>query len=278
LRGPARPLAPRLRRSAAAASASRLAPIASSSPWARRARSTAIGGSDRARLRASSSRARAASSGRPAPANASTARSSKAGADGSPVASNTRPRASAASASTRLRRVAAAIASSCAAASPAASIAPDASRASTRRASSGTASTFDPLIWASRRSASVAAASGSAREAEVHRRVDRLGLVREVGEQPGGLVEASLQDSDLREPRGRMNAAGTLPRRGQLAQRRNKLSLSVIDAPVGRRDVGAAGAAEREQRHVVVCAHERLEDLAPLLRSLVVACELAREY
>jgi hypothetical protein len=110
-----------------------------------------------------------------------------------------------------------------------------------------------------------------------HGRLGGVRLVLESGEQLLCLVEATLQNADLREPRGRMDAAGALARVGQLAQSLEQLLLGGVDAAVRRRHVRAAAPAEGEERNVVVGTDERLEDLAPLPRPLVVACPLAGE-
>ncbi len=65
---------------------------------------------------------------------------------------------------------------------------------------------------------------------------------------------------------------------GQFANRRDELLLGGIDPPVCGEDVGATGAAKREQRDVVVSPHELLQDAAPLLRPLGIPRALAREH
>ena len=104
------------------------------------------------------------------------------------------------------------------------------------------------------------------------------GSALESGEEVLCLVEATLEDADLGEPRGRRHAARSLARLGQLPDGRDELRLGGVDATVRREDVGAARATEREQRDVVVLPHELVENLAPLLRPLGVASPLAREH
>ena len=64
----------------------------------------------------------------------------------------------------------------------------------------------------------------------------------------------------------------------ELADRRDELLLGGVDPAVRGEDIGAARAAEREERDVVVSSHELLENLAPLLWPLGVARPLTREH
>jgi hypothetical protein len=73
-----------------------------------------------------------------------------------------------------------------------------------------------------------------------------------------------------------VHAARALARLHQLAKGGEQLLLGSVDPAVRRRDVCAAGAAEREQRHVVVLAREALEHPRPLPRPLVITRQLTR--
>ena len=154
-----------------------------------------------------------------------------------------------------------------------------ASRAWTSCSRSGAASRFVQPI-SSRRATSSASAAACLAAGEAHRngRADSVGIALEPGEELLRLVEATLEDTDLGQPRGRGHAARSLAGLGQLPYRRDELRLGGVDSTVGGEDVGAARAAEREQGHVVVLPHELVEDLAPLLRPLGVARPLAREH
>ena len=130
---------------------------------------------------------------------------------------------------------------------------PSASLAWTRRSSSGAASRFVAPELVELRSRSALAACGlAAGQAQGDGRLDRLWLVLEAGEELLRLVEPSLQDADLGQPRGRLHAARPLAGLGQLAQAATSSSSAASTRPLGGEDVGAAGAAEREQRDVVV--------------------------
>ena len=105
-----------------------------------------------------------------------------------------------------------------------------------------------------------------------------IGFILDADQELLGLVEAPLEDTDLGEACGRGAAAGTLARLGELADRRDELLLGGVDPAVRGEDVGAARAAESEQRDVVVSPHELLKNLAPLLGPLRIARALTREH
>ena len=107
---------------------------------------------------------------------------------------------------------------------------------------------------------------------------DRVGVVLEPHEELLCLVEATLKDTDPRQACGWVHTARALAGFGQFTDRGDELLLSGVDSPVGREDIGATRAAEREEHHVVVPADELLQDAAPLLRPFGVACPLAGEH
>ena len=99
----------------------------------------------------------------------------------------------------------------------------------------------------------------AAGDAHRHDHANRVGVVLGPDEELLGLVEATLQNADPRQACGRLHTARSLAGFGQLADRRDELLLGGVDPPVRGEDVGATGATEREQSHVVVPPDELLQ-------------------
>jgi hypothetical protein len=118
----------------------------------------------------------------------------------------------------------------------------------------------------------------ASRQTNRHARLYSFRFGLEPPEQLFGFVEPALKRTDLRKPGRRWNAARTLPRGCQLANRLLELGLRCVDPAIGGEDVRAASPAEGEQRHVVVRADELVEHGAPLLGAFAVAGTLAGEH
>ena len=107
---------------------------------------------------------------------------------------------------------------------------------------------------------------------------DHVRVVLEPEQELLRFVETTLEHTNLRETCSRGHAARSLAGVGQFTDGREELLLGGVYPPIRGKDVGAARAAEREQRDVVVSPYELLENLAPLLRPIGVTSPLAREH
>ena len=107
--------------------------------------------------------------------------------------------------------------------------------------------------------------------------LDSLGKILAPTEQLLGLLQPPLGHAEGREARGRMHAPGPLPAPLELPERSGEPHLAVLPLAGREQDLGAAGAAEREQIRVAGALHEAHDDARPLLEPADVQRDLCGE-